>query len=254
MNKFLFYYSNLHIRAGLLGGSYAGLETDEQGNINGFNPQNFALGFASGAGLSKGLQLSTKRLEKLASKHPKAKALLDKLKPKIDIMPKSKQDKGKSMENPTLKTRLDEALKSEVIDLPPKNFKNPKQFSALFDGIKGADGIIKTPYKDIKVRIPYAYRHFYQNTNNKNRDNIKSAFFETFRNPLFITKEQRGDKESVYFYKPFFDKDKNILNLFGIGVDSQNKVDFKTFYLDEQETRIKQVLKVKDENVLYIKK
>ena len=83
MNKFLFYYSNLHIGAGLLGGSYAGLETDEQGNINGFNPQNFALGFASGAGLSKGLQLSTKRLEKLASKHPRAKAILAKLESKI---------------------------------------------------------------------------------------------------------------------------------------------------------------------------
>ena len=87
MNKFLFYYSNLHIGAGLLGGSYAGLERDEQGNINGFNPQNFALGFASGAGLSKGLQLSTKRLEKLASKHPKAKALLDRIQGKHALSP-----------------------------------------------------------------------------------------------------------------------------------------------------------------------
>ena len=81
------YYSNPHIGAGILGGSYAGLERDEQGNINGFNPQKFALGFASGAGLSKGLQLSTKRLEKLASTNPKAKELLERIQGKHALSP-----------------------------------------------------------------------------------------------------------------------------------------------------------------------
>ena len=110
------YYSNPHIGAGLLGGSYAGLERDEQGNINGFNPQKFALGFASGAGLSKGLQLSAKRLEKLASTNPKAKELLERIQGKHALSPNATKaqnlatispenihaKQGKNMENPTL--------------------------------------------------------------------------------------------------------------------------------------------------------
>ena len=172
-----------------------------------------------------------------------------------DIMPTKNTSRDAKMDNQILKNRLDEAkIQNEIMNLPLQKFKNPREFTKLFDSTNGAMGIIKTPYKDISVRIPYAYRHFYDNTTNKNRDGIKSAFFETFRDPLFITKEQRGNKDSVYFYKPFFDKDKNIINLFGIGVDSQNRVDFKTFYLDELGTRIKQVLKVKNENILYLKK
>lgn len=39
-----------------------------------------------------------------------------------------------------------------------------------------------------------------------------------------------------------------------MGVDSEGKVDFKTFYWDEKETRVEQILKNKDENIIYIKK
>ncbi|MGX3045987.1 LPD3 domain-containing protein [Helicobacter sp. T3_23-1056] len=76
------YHANATLGGGVLGGSIAGLEYDENGDIKGFNPQNFALGFASGALASKGLQTSAKRLEKLANRNPKAKALLERIKTK----------------------------------------------------------------------------------------------------------------------------------------------------------------------------
>ena len=47
------YQSNPHIGSGLVGGSVAGVETDENGNIIGFDPSKFALGFLGGAVGSK---------------------------------------------------------------------------------------------------------------------------------------------------------------------------------------------------------
>ncbi|TLE06158.1 hypothetical protein LS79_011160 [Helicobacter bilis] len=124
----------------------------------------------------------------------------------------------------------------------------------MFDSVKDNKGVIKTPYKDIKVYIPYAWEHFTNNTYNTNRENIKGGFFETFRDPLFIVEQtQQGQKEpSVYFYKPFFDKDKNLMNLFGIGIQG-HKIKFKTYYFDEKETRINNILKSENVKILYLK-
>ena len=43
---------NQHIGTGLASGTLAGLETDENGNVIGFNPQKFALGFLGGSATS----------------------------------------------------------------------------------------------------------------------------------------------------------------------------------------------------------
>ncbi|MGX3046147.1 LPD3 domain-containing protein, partial [Helicobacter sp. T3_23-1056] len=107
------YHANATLGGGVLGGSIAGLEYDENGDIKGFNPQNFALGFASGALASKGLQTSAKRLEKLANRNPKAKALLERIKTKhtknqsnLATMSNQKLAKGKNMENQKLAQAL----------------------------------------------------------------------------------------------------------------------------------------------------
>lgn len=54
------FHSNPHAGAGLLGGSVAGIETDENGNIT-FNPEKFALGLLGGAGASIGISKTIKR-------------------------------------------------------------------------------------------------------------------------------------------------------------------------------------------------
>ena len=56
-----------------------------------------------------------------------------------------------------------------------------------------------TPYKAVKVNIPYAYRHFYQNTNNTNRNYIKGAFFDVLQKPLFVAEQKTDKGNSVYF-------------------------------------------------------
>lgn len=54
------FHSNPHAGAGLLGGSVAGIEQDENGNIT-FNPEKFALGLLGGAGASIGISKTIKR-------------------------------------------------------------------------------------------------------------------------------------------------------------------------------------------------
>lgn len=54
---------NQHIGTGLASGTLAGVETDEQGNIIGFDPSKFALGFLGGAVGSKALSQGFKVLK-----------------------------------------------------------------------------------------------------------------------------------------------------------------------------------------------
>ncbi|MGX3046011.1 ADP-ribosyltransferase-containing protein [Helicobacter sp. T3_23-1056] len=268
------YHANATLGGGVLGGSIAGLEYDENGNATGFSPQNFALGFASGALASKGLQTSIKRLEKFANKNPKAKALLERIKtkhaknqgnlatipnqnPQIDkIKPQKPQGQNQMKLDKFLDSKgkmSEESLRPYAMPMPKQNFSNTKEFKALFSDTQGNFGFIKTPYKEVKVNMSYAYRHFYDNTYKTNRDNIKSAFFDTFRDPLFIAKNDSKGRDSVYFFKPFLDKNENVMSLFGIGIDKNGKVDFKTFYLDNSGARIREMQKLADENILYVK-
>lgn len=84
---------------------------------------------------------------------------------------------------------------------------------------------------------------------------MKGAFFETFKEPLFVVEQTRvGQKEpSVYFYKPFFDEKNQRLDLFGIGVDNRGNVNFKTFYKADSEKRLESLLDDRNLKIKYIK-
>ena len=157
------------------------------------------------------------------------------------------------------KIQLNKALKKNKIEiLPQAEFNNITEFRKLFDENKNNTGILKTPIGEVRVNTIYALNHFTNNTYFKDRANIKGGFFETFKNPLFVVEDTSKGKDSVYFYKPFLDEDNNILSLFGIGIDgvdidSSGKVDFTTFYKDISGSRFKEMLGLKDENVIYIK-
>ncbi|MGX2973280.1 LPD3 domain-containing protein [Helicobacter sp. T3_23-1059] len=77
----------------MLGGSVAGLEYDENGNITGFSPEKFLAGFARGALGSKSLQFLTKK----AQTSPKAMEILKRIQAKNATIPNQKFDKGKNM-------------------------------------------------------------------------------------------------------------------------------------------------------------
>lgn len=144
--------------------------------------------------------------------------------------------------------------KDSIKELPQANFKNLSEFRGLFDRIKDNIGYLSTPIGEIRVNTQYALHHFTNNTYYKDRTNIKGGFFEIFKNPLFIVEDDTKGKGSIYFYKPFFDKDKNMLNLFGIGVNQKGIINFKTYYLDEKKSRLKQLLKNEEVRIKYVAK
>ena len=81
--------SNAHLGSGLVGGSVSGIESDENGNLT-FSPEKFALGFLGGV-------MSSKSIERLA-KNPKARAVMERIYLKKDIMPKMQQGKKVDIE------------------------------------------------------------------------------------------------------------------------------------------------------------
>ena len=66
--------ANSHIGTGLASGTLAGLETDENGNIVGFDPQKFALGFLGGSAGS----IAFKKGKDFLDKNPKYKEAIKK--------------------------------------------------------------------------------------------------------------------------------------------------------------------------------
>ena len=184
----------------------------------------------------------------------------DKLK-NLGIMSAENLEKGQNLKLDKFKDskgNVDKnALRPYAENMPDLKINSVKDFKGNFDEIKGKFRFIKTPYKDIKVNMVYAYKHFYENSSKQNRDLIKSAFFATFKNPLFIAKNSAKGRDSVYFYKPFYTTNKAnkeiFLSLFGVGIDSSGKVDFTTFYKDISGSRFKEMLGLKDENIIYIK-
>ena len=184
----------------------------------------------------------------------------DKLK-NLGIMSAENLEKGQNLKLDKFKDskgNVDKnALRPYAENMPDLKINSVKDFKGNFDEIKGKFGFIKTPYKDIKVNMVYAYKHFYENSSKQNRDLIKSAFFATFKDPLFIAKNSAKGRDSVYFYKPFYTTNKAnkeiFLSLFGVGIDSSGKIDFTTFYKDISGSRFKEMLGLKDENIIYIK-
>lgn len=171
----------------------------------------------------------------------------------------NQQRKQKKLNSELFNKELTQAIqnainKDSIKELPQANFKNLSDFRGLFDRIKDNIGYLSTPMGEIRVNTQYALHHFTNNTYYKDRTNIKGGFFEIFKNPLFIVEDDTKGKGSIYFYKPFYDKDKNMLNLFGIGVNQKGIINFKTYYLDEKKSRLKQLLKNEGVRIKYVAK
>ena len=267
------YQSNAHLGSGLVGGSVSGIESDENGNLT-FSPEKFVLGFLGGAAGSKAVSkiynnksaqrhatLAIKSIQQdykaLSEKNP---IMFAKIMQKIDTRDflkgkKQVEEVSKDIFNKELAQAIESALQNGKVEVMPKaEFRNKEEFAALFDSVSGNKGIMQTPYKEVKADIKSAWKHFTYNTHNTDRENIKGGFFKTFKEPLFVVEQTRqGQKEpSVYFYKPFFDKDKNLMNLFGIGIDSSGNVDFKTYYFDKRRNRLKEILMSDKIKIVYV--
>ena len=271
-------HSNEIWGGGLAGGTLNGLETDEDGNIIGFNPAKFVAGFIAGAagtkavklmlnlkaGQNHALKVATNISEDFKALRENNLPLFAKIMQKIEpqtLLKSSKEAKNlsneifnKELQN-AIKTAIDKGGIENLSELKKQvHFSKVSEFKAYFDEVKGNQGVIKTPYKDIKVNVFYAFNHFTDNTYKTNRDNIKSAFFSTFKKPLFVVEftPQGKTKPSTYFYKPFYDENKKLLNLVGISIDEKGLLKFSTFYLDERGNRLKEFLKRTDLTIRYV--
>ena len=271
-------HSNEIWGGGLAGGTLNGLETDEDGNITSFDPAKFVAGFIAGAagtkavklmlnskaGQNHALKVATNISEDFKALRENNLPLFAKIMQKIEpqtLLKSSKEAKNlsneifnKELQN-AIKTAIDKGGIENLSELKKQvHFSKVSEFKAYFDGVKGNQGVIKTPYKDIKVNVFYAFNHFTDNTYKTNRDNIKSAFFSTFKKPLFVVEftPQGKTKPSTYFYKPFYDENKKLLNLVGISIDEKGLLKFSTFYLDERGNRLKEFLKRMDLTIRYV--
>ncbi|GAD19120.1 hypothetical protein HFN_0251 [Helicobacter fennelliae MRY12-0050] len=208
--------SNPHLGAGLVGGTLNGLETDEDGNITGFDPVKFAMGFLGGSLGSKAVSkiynnksaqrhatLAIKSIQQdykaLSEKNP---IMFAKIMQKIDTRDflkgkKQVEEVSKDIFNKELAQAIESALQNGKVEVMPKaQFRNKEEFAALFDSVSGNKGIMQTPYKEVKADIKSAWKHFTYNTHNTDRENIKGGFFKTFKDPLFIVEQAREGQSS----------------------------------------------------------
>ncbi|WP_458574568.1 putative barnase/colicin E5 family endoribonuclease, partial [Helicobacter trogontum] len=162
------------------------------------------------------------------------------------------KDNAKKLENVFLDSNGKVDLsRIEATVLPKVAFNNTKQFKNLFENKQGKYGIVKTPYKDVKINMGYAYKHFYQNTHNANRDYMKGAFFDVLQKPMFVIEQENDRGLITYFYKVYKHQNGNI-GIFGIGVDSGGHIDYRTMYKDDNNQRLNQLLKLDNKKVVYM--
>ena len=182
---------------------------------------------------------------------PKAENMLES-KAKTQGQSVEMKDNAKKLENVFLDSNGKVDLsRIKATALPKVAFNNTKQFKNLFENKQGKYGIVKTPYKDVKINMGYAYKHFYQNTHNANRDYIKGAFFDVLQKPMFVIEQENERGLITYFYKVYKYENGNI-GIFGIGVDSGGHIDYRTMYKDDNNQRLNQLLKLDSKKVVYM--
>lgn len=140
--------ANAHLGTGLASGTLSGLETDEEGNIIGFDPQKFALGFLGGAGgslaVSKGFKLAkAKYYEKNFSKFiDDVNKQKHKIKPRFEITKELEKEFRENKVNASKqlleKLHIEDKIYADYITLAqkhPEYFANPKEAKALTEYI-----------------------------------------------------------------------------------------------------------------------
>ncbi|MCR2110711.1 hypothetical protein CUPS4049_08805, partial [Campylobacter upsaliensis] len=188
------YYSNPHLGAGLVGGVLNGLETDEDGNITGFDPVKFAMGFLGGSLGSKAVssaynKAKAKYYEKNFNKFiDEVNAKKEQMKPRFTLTQELekayRENELKIKQSAAEKLNLKGKIFADYIKLAqkhPEYFANPqeakelsefiaqnasvgikaskKEYELIFAEIKGGKGVfaLDLEYKGGKHRIRSVY-------------------------------------------------------------------------------------------------
>lgn len=208
--------SNAHIGSGMLGGSAAGVETDENGNIIGFDPEKFALGFLGGAGgsvaLSKGFrflkdnpQYKEALKQELANTIERGWEATTKQYPILETIARPnyivQNEKGRLAQAGNVLNKLQEtflqnnlinekALNAHATKLP-KPLSKEEFLAQITDKDTKGYSTIQTPIGQIQVNLAHAWKHINKgNTYKKDRSKYSGAFLDTLTDPLFIVKQE----------------------------------------------------------------
>ena len=183
--------SNPHLGAGLVGGVLNGLETDEEGNITGFDPAKFAMGFLGGAIGSKAVSSAykAKYYEKNFNKFiDEVNAKKEQIKPRFiltqELEKAYRENELKIKQSAAEKLNLKGKIFADYIKLAkkhPEYFANPqeakelsefiaqnasvgikaskKEYELIFAEIQGGKGVfaLDLEYKGGKHRIRSVY-------------------------------------------------------------------------------------------------
>lgn len=94
-----------------------------------------------------------------------------------NLMPKQTIQQFKDKDGKITKT----TLQTYAVPVPKLRFNNIEQFKKMFQNVFSDDAnkswaFLATPYKPVKIDLAYAYKYFFKNTNDKNRNFYKEAF------------------------------------------------------------------------------
>ena len=205
------YQSNAHIGSGMLGGSVAGVETDENGNIIGFNPQKFALGFLGGVSGSVAVSKGFKVLkEKPELKEALKKELADTLAkgwenasakyPLLDLIAKPQyimqNEKGRLAQAGHILNKLE---KEEAKGLYNVTY-NGKNASVIYKDLENIDEAIlyEKGRENPKNKKGYGAKHILKHTIDKEA--------QGYVTPLEVSNLGKNIREFLKHNEPFIDK------------------------------------------------
>lgn len=162
---------------------------------------------------------------------------------------------------------VDALVKDSDADLP-KPIESYKEFVGMFD--RSADKYsIDTPIGKLNIDPRYAYQHLTKNSGNMNRFEISGAFVDTYKDPLFVVrqdykrysklpknKNDKGEYEIVdshVFYKAYRQEEE--YHIAGFSVDENGKLINTTFFRIEKADlgKLKGMIKVPEKDMEYFK-
>jgi len=147
---------------------------------------------------------------------------------------------------------LENELFKEAVELPKpiesyQDFKNGFNFD-----YESRYYYVDTPVGQVRANPSKTFAHLTHNTHFQDRSFISGAFFETLKDPLFVVKKPYKNDWNIVFYKPFKDE-KGRYHLASFAVDKNGEVIHKTFFEMDNLSKLKELIKVPDNNLLYYK-
>ncbi len=161
---------------------------------------------------------------------------------------RSKSDHAKALEKDFIHDgKVDTVRVAKYAEPLPLPVNNASEIEKYLNG-----GMLDTPIGAIAINPKGSFNHFVANTHNQNRIWYSGGFIPTLKNPLFVVSDTYKGKDTAVFYKPFKDKNNNIVHLAGYAIDKNGRL-VNTTLFDISPKKLKRYLEVDDDKLLFYK-